>query len=300
MQRLLVTGASGVLGSSLAAAAARLGREVTGVSFRHPIALAGVKSVAADLTRRDEAERVLEHAQPECVIHCAAATDVDWCEDHPQEARQANVEMPRLLAAAARRSGAGFLYVSTDAVFDGERGNYSEQDEPGPVNRYAQTKLEGEQAAQEESGGCLVARLSLYGWNPRRRSKPGLAEWVVANLESGQPMPGFQDVIFTPLYTGHLSEILLTMTDRRLSGVYHVGSSEACSKYDFAVSLAKALGRDPSLVRPARLEDVPLRARRAKNTSLCTAKLRAALGQALPDVHAGIQRFKAERQDPAN
>jgi dTDP-4-dehydrorhamnose reductase len=199
-----------------------------------------------------------------------------------------NVEMSGRLAALAAQTGAQFVYISSDSVFDGVRGSYAEEDQVKPVNAYARSKLDGETAVR-----ALVVRTNIYGWN--MQPKTGLAEWILSQLESGSEVPGFQDVIFCPILVNDLGDAILEMLERKLSGLYHVAGSEPCSKYEFALHLAGTFGLDKALVRPSSIEQSTLQAPRPKNTSLRTARIHRALGRAMPSLDAGLLRFKALR-----
>lgn len=288
---ILVTGASGLLGASTAAAAGhRYGRAV-GVSNRHPITIPNVTDVHVDLRQRGAGADVVCRHRPAWVIHCAAATNVDWCEAHAEESHRLNVEASRELAAAARGVGARFLYVSTDSVFDGKQGEYAEEDAPRPLNVYAATKLGGEVAVSEEAPNSLIVRTSIYGWNAQ--AKLSLAEWVLDRLKAGKEVPGFTDVVFSPLLAHDLATILLDMIERDLQGVFHVGARDACSKYEFAVRIAECFWLDAGLVRPSSIDVARLVANRPKNTSLNVARITRVLQRPMPSVREGLQRFRS-------
>jgi dTDP-4-dehydrorhamnose reductase len=286
---ILVTGASGLLGVSIVSRAHEQGREVVGLYHRHPVHIDGVKLLAADLSDQAETLRIFDELRPSTVVHCAAATGVDWCEEHLEEAHRYNVLMPAAIAGITARSGAHLLYVSTDSVFDGERGNYAETDTPAPLNVYAETKLQGEREVLRENPAAAIARVNFYGWNAQ--DKLSLAEWILKQLTTGSLVSGFSDVVFCPVLANDLAEVMLALLDRNLPGLYHVVGSEAVSKYEFARRVASTFGFDPGQVVPARLSDAGLKARRPLNTSLDTGKICAALGRAMPDVETGLRRF---------
>lgn len=291
--KIVITGASGLLGINFTLAAAQKAGSVTAVYFRHPVDVPGVDGVRLDLVDGEGVDSLMDRIRPDWIVHCAAITDVDWCEDHPEAAREFNVGVSRRLAAAARRVGGRMLYVSTDAVFDGERGGYAEGDRCEPVNHYARTKLEGEAAVRAALPGALVVRTNMFGW--KLEGRPGLAEWVLQRLIANEPVPGFSDVIFTPLLVNDLSEIMLDMMQGRLSGVYHAGSKAPCSKYEFARLVARAFGLREDLVYPAAVRQSGLRARRPRNTSLRSDKAVTALGRPMPGLEASVRRFRALR-----
>lgn len=290
---VLVTGASGMLGANFMLSAEERGWTATGVYHRHPVHFPRALAMGEDLTKESAALGIVRSVHPSWVLHCAAATDVDWCQDHPDEAWRANVLATRNLAAAAREADARFVYLSTDAVFDGTRGGYAESDSPAPVNIYGKTKWEGEKAAWEILKDPLVVRTCIYGWSVTKNMS--LAEWVLARLELGEIVPGFHDVIFSPILVNDLNEIIFDMIERKLEGVYHVTGSKAVTKYEFARRIARTFGFDPDSVAPISVETAQLRAPRPRNTSLRTDRARKTLKREMPDVDSGIRRFKAFR-----
>jgi dTDP-4-dehydrorhamnose reductase len=289
-----VTGASGLLGANLTLEAVDAGCETAAMFNSHPVAHPGAETIGADLTDADAALDAIGRFRPQWVVHCAALVDVDRCEASPEEATRCNVDMTRNVAIAARRVGAGLVYISTDSVYGGTTGGYREEDQPAPVNVYARSKLNGEVAAVEGHGNPLILRTTIYGWNATE--KLGLAEWILWRLESSQRVPGFRDVLFTPLLANDLSDLILRMVEMGLTGLYHVAGSEVCSKHEFACALARVFGLDEGLVDAASIGSSDLRAPRPANTSLRTEKLSRALGMSMPDVVAGLHRFRGLRE----
>ena len=290
---ILVTGASGLLGSSIVLRALEMKKEVFGIYNRHPLCPDGVPSCRADLTDFDAARTAVLDLRPSAIIHCAAAANVDWCEEHPEEAARVNTSVPCFLARLAKQIDAKFLHISTDSVFDGQQGNYSETDTPSPLNVYAQTKLMAEQEVEREYPSSLVARVTFYG--SVGPNHPNLADWVLDQLSQEKRVPGFTDVYFCPIFVNDLAEIILTMVARDLGGIFHTVGPERISKYEFARRLAAAFGFDPGQVVPARLSDAKLRAPRPHDTSLNIQKLSQRLGSSIPDFDSGLRRFQTLR-----
>ena len=288
---LLVTGASGFLGGTLALEALASGRPVVGTAHSHNADQPGLQIVRVDLTAASAVRELLGRMEPQWVVNCAAFTNVDECERDPVRARSLNVELPRALAVACARAGVGLVHISTDSVFDGERGGYTEEDDPAPVNVYARSKLEGERAVQEAYPEALVLRTNFIGVSQSRTV--GLADWITFRLESGERIPGFTDVIFAPLLANELSRLVLAAIDCGLKGLYHANARDAWSKYDFARRLAAALGFHAGLVDRASLADAKLEARRPLNTSLSSSRLEAALGRPMPSVESAIAGYVA-------
>jgi dTDP-4-dehydrorhamnose reductase len=295
--RILVTGSTGLLGANLVLAAVDRGAEVTALLHRHQADFPGTHTQALDLFSTPALNAAIAAARPDWVVHCAASTNVDWCEDHPREAEQLHVGLTRGVATAAAAAGARLVYVSTDSVFDGQAGNYREDDPTGPVNVYARTKLAGETAAQTALPACLVARINLFGWN--LQPKQSLGEWVLGKLEAGERVPGFTDVRFNPLLASDLAGILLDLMARDARGVLHVAGQGAASKYEFARLVAEAFGFDPGLVDRTTMAGATLRAPRPHNTTLDVSQLTRTLGCPPPGLAESVRRFRAARDQGA-
>jgi dTDP-4-dehydrorhamnose reductase len=286
--RILITGASGLLGLNLALETAHR-HTVFGIVNRNALKTDAFRVIQADLLAPGAVERLLDQAQPEWVIHCAALANLEACEADPLRAQQLNTDLPRTLASHVARSGARLLHVSTDAVFDGLRGNYTEEDLPAPASVYSRTKLAGERAVAEVDPTAIIARVVFYGWS--LDSRRSLAEFFFNNLSQGITVKGFTDVFFCPLLVNDLVDILVRMLEMKLGGLFHVVSSESLSKYEFGLRLAKRFGLDGSLIEPISVEQAGLKATRSPNLTLRSEKLARVLGQPLPNISTGLDKF---------
>jgi dTDP-4-dehydrorhamnose reductase len=288
MTRFLVTGASGLLGLNFAMQTAGQ-HEITGVVNSHNLTGVPFSVLQANLSLPGAAARLLDQVQPDVLINCAAIAILDTCEANPDLAYQLNAVFPGELAAEAARRGIRMVHFSTDAVFDGTIGCYTETDEPNPINHYAFTKVEGERAILAANPDALIARVNFYGWS--LRGQRSLAEYFFYSLSKGEPVKGFIDVQFCPLQVNDLIDILLRMIDLRLSGLYHVVSSECLNKYEFCRMLARQFGLNEELISPASWLEGGLRANRSTNLTISTSKLQEALGTPLPRQADGLRRF---------
>ncbi len=295
METMLVTGASGLLGSSVCKAAASQ-YKVYGTFLNHPVNFSGVETFKVDLTNNDSIS-FIEKKKPDVIIHCAAMTNIDACEERPDEAHKQNVVVTRNVAEAAKRSGAYLVHISTESVFDGQREQYKEEDKPNPLNVYARTKLEAEGIALAVPGAA-VARTTIYGWNVI--NKQSLSEWILAKLSAGESVPGFTDAIFSPILTDDLAKILLKLCDVRPSGILHISGCEACSKFTFAQELAVIYGFDKSRVKEAHIAGASFRAKRPFNVSLDVSKAEQILGIKFQNIREGLERFKKSEPSRAS
>lgn len=291
--RILVTGASGLLGLNLCLAS-RSSHQIIGVD-RNKLAGVPFELINLDLLEAGCVETLLSKVKPQAVIHCAALADMEACEKDPFASRKLNAELPGLLAAACREQGVHMLHISTDGVFDGTKaGFYTEMDQPNPQGVYARTKWEGEQAVLGQDPQACVARVNFFGWSLNGRHS--LAEFFVNNLRAGQTVNGFKDVEFCPLFVGDLAETLVNMLEKRLSGLYHMVGSEWTSKYEFGRAIARIFGLDENLIRPISVDESGMKARRSHNLRLSVHKLSTALGRDIPGFSTGLEKFYTQAQ----
>lgn len=294
MERLLITGSSGLLGSNLVLHLSQ--RFQTIATYRgHRLKHDTCDNVQMDITHSDETWSVICQWKPQLVIHCAAETRVDYCEEYPEEAYRTNVLGTECLARAVASIGAKLLYISTDSVFDGKVGMYTEEAIPHPLNVYAHTKLAGEQVVMRHVADYLIVRTNIYGWNARPEFS--LAEWILDCLDAGKEVPGFADIHFSPILVNDLVEVLAKMIDTDLRGIYHVGASERNTKLSFARMLCQVFDRDMALIRPAHSDEIGLKACRPKDTSLDVKKVTNILGRPMPKIIDGLWRFRQLREE---
>jgi dTDP-4-dehydrorhamnose reductase len=292
--RILVTGASGLLGLNTALEASQQ-HEVFGSVNKNELKTTAFTVIQSDLTEPGALVNLIDRSQPEWVINCAALANLESCEANPALAKKLNSELPEKLAYHVAKGGARLVHVSTDAVFDGEQGNYTEEDKPNPLSLYARTKLSGENAVLAANPDAIVARVNLFGWS--LSGKRSLAEWFVNNLSAGNNIKGFTDVYFCPLLVNHLAKLLLNMLELELYGLFHVVSSECSNKYDFGVRLAKLFGFEESLIEPASVTESGLRVARSPKLTLKTDKLTQEIGAPTPKLTEGLAEFYAQYEN---
>jgi dTDP-4-dehydrorhamnose reductase len=291
--RLLITGASGLLGISLAMEASRE-HEVVGMD-RGKLKSAPFPVFKADLLHENALDSVIDSVQPDWFVNCAALANLDVCEEYPDLARTLNTKIPEELAKLCVKKDIRFVHISTDAVFDGEKTDpYTEEDQPHPLGAYSRSKLAGERAVLEANPQAIVARVNFFGWS--LSGKHSLGEFFFNNLSAGKTVNGFTDVIFCPLFVGYTARLLLAMLEKNLCGLYHVVGAQAMSKYQFGVELARTFGLRESLIDPKSVEASGLTARRSHNLRLSTHKLSTDLGREIPDFSTGLDEFYTQYQ----
>jgi dTDP-4-dehydrorhamnose reductase len=272
--RLLITGASGLLGGRLAEL---LSREFEVVAALHrsppPQGLAGV---ALDLASPESLERAVAEAGAEAVVHAAALADPEACHRDPALAFRINAEPCAALARLARRLGLHVVGLSTDLVFDGAAPGRREDDAPSPGLVYGRSKRQGETALLE-SGCAAVARVALVcgrGHGPRGTA----SEAVAWRLGRGEAVRLFTDQFRTPVDPESVAEAVGRILRGRHRGVFHLGGAERLSRFELGRRTASALGLDGRGLLPVEHGQEPLAPPRPADVSLDIAATTARLG----------------------
>ena len=290
-RRVLITGVSGLLGANLVRHFAPKS-DCTGWFGSNPISFEGATAQQIDITDHQSVSAALDRTKPDLIIHCAAATDVEWCEKNPDLARAINEDATGYLAKKAVELGAKFVYTSTDSVFDGKSGNYSESDPPGPLNSYAAGKARTESLIATIDPDALIIRSYFYGYSPS--GKRSLVEWVLTRTNAGIEVAGFSDSYFSPISVLDFADALDAALDSGIVGLLHLGSSDSVSKYEFAEMVMRKYECDMSLLRSITVDDIGLSADRPRNTSLDVTLLESILGKPVPTAKQGLDRLVSD------
>jgi dTDP-4-dehydrorhamnose reductase len=281
----VVTGSSGLLGRRLVSVLSGE-YEVMGIDRYVP---EGQKDLAVDITQRERTLESIVGMGPSVVVHTAAETDVDRCETERDLARRINVEGTANIADACVEVGAKLILVSTDYVFDGNKGNYAETDEPNPISFYGITKHEAEQIAASTSPNSLIIRTSvLYGWHP---VKLNFVTWILKGLRDRQTLRVVYDHINSPTLADNLARAIHKAIERNSQGMLHIAGSERISRFDFARRVARRFDLDESLLIPVQMKDLSWVARRPRDSSLDVGKAEKELGIELLGVDEGLEEM---------
>ena len=276
METWLVTGARGFLGTN------------AGVLLRGRARLIGQARTAAEsglyeeihgLDLRDAAQigALVREIDPDVVLHAAAISGHETSANDPEQAFAVNVVATQEIARAASDIGARMVHISTDAVFAGTVGNYSENDEPEPFSYYGETKLAGEDAVRQAVEDHLVVRTNFFGWSETGRKS--VLEFFVNSLRDGQNVRGYPDFIVTSIYVRALLESIWQLGEEGAVGTLHVASSDALSKYDYGILVAERFGLDADLIARRGPDADAHAASRSRDLSLDTSRAAAILGR---------------------
>lgn len=289
---VLVTGAGGLLGSNVVAAARSRNLSVSGTFHsERPDFDATLRQL--DILDTAVFEDYLDELAPEIVVHCAAMTDVDGCESHVERAREINGRAPGDLSQTCDERGIRFVHVSTDYVFDGESGNhYMVDSEPNPIQVYGRTKLLGEQAVRSAYEAPLIVRPSfIYGVNRSGEtpSLSGFPDWVLSQLSDGQPIPLFTDQYVTPSRAGSTADTILDLVAEQAAGTYHVAAQSCVTPYEFGAVIVDQSGYTDDALVASSLSDVDRAAARPPNTCLSVEKTEQVLSRSQPTLQADMR-----------
>jgi dTDP-4-dehydrorhamnose reductase len=293
--RLLLTGASGQLGAYLLRAlAGRDGVSVVAWSGATTGERFGAPLRPVDLADPDAVAGAFADARPDVVLHAAALARVADCQRDPERARRVNAGAAATLTALTQAARARLVLVSTDLVFDGERGGYREADPPNPLSMYGRTKAEAEAAALA-SPRAAVARLSLL-FGPSLSGRPTFFDDQVAALRGGRPVTLFRDEWRTPLDLETAARALLALAFSHFVGIIHLGGPDRLSRLEMGRKLAAALDADPSRLIAADRADAPAPEPRPRDCSLDPSRWRACFPKIdLPTHDEALRRLLAAR-----
>jgi dTDP-4-dehydrorhamnose reductase len=293
MQRVLITGGSGLLALNWACCM-RESREVILARHSRKIDLRGTRCVSLDLESAAALAGDLESLRPDLVVHTAGLTSVDQCEQQPDRAMHLNAALASNVASACRQLHIKLIHISTDHLFAGNKALNTETDTPAPLNVYARTKLQAEQAVTRDNAGAIIVRTNFFGWGHYYRQS--LSDWIIASLRNGRTVTMFDDVYFTPLLIDRLAQAVHALAGQNVTGIYHAGGDERLSKYDFAMRLARVFGLPEVLIQRAKIAASDSRVIRPLDMSLDNGKARACLGAALGGVDDSLDELYAQER----
>ena len=288
--KLLITGASGLLGSRLAELAIRKNHEVYSAYSQHQPTYG--TPIQLDISDKNHVEKAFKKIEPEVVVHTAALTDVDKCELEKELAWKINVEATNHIATASACMNSHLTYVSTDYVFDGEKGCYREEDQANPISHYGYTKLKGEELIKEHATKWCITRPSvLYGWLSHKQN---FATWLINNLNQKKEVKILKDQYISPTLNTNLAEMLLEIAERNMTGTLHTAGATRVSRHEFALKLAEVFNLNINLVKPAKMNEMPWRAKRPRDSSLNVSKALTLLNQKPLKLEQALKLMKTE------
>ena len=287
-KNLLLTGAHGFVAGSVLTQAGN-GWDVHAVSRGDALTQrANLRWHTCDPLQPAQLARLFGQLQPQAVIHTAALADIDFCQAHPEAARAVNVGMTHALVDLCRDSATRLIFCSTDTVFDGEHAPYQEDDPPGPVNFYAETKVEAEQLVAQLGAQGVIARLSLVVGLPVLGAGNSFLARMLAALSEGRVVPMPANEVRTPMDVITVGRALLELAVGPHHGIFHLAGSSRLSRFEMARQIALRFGLPQDLIIAQDAAAAPGRARRPRDVSLNNHKARTRLQTPMPTLDEAL------------
>jgi dTDP-4-dehydrorhamnose reductase len=290
MSTSLIIGASGQVGEHLLRLSRRAGAEAVGTYCAHPAP--GMPRL--DLREPAEVRAVVKSLAPSVVYLPASLTHVDYCELHPEETYEINVSGVQNVIEAANDAGARLVYFSSDYVFDGRSGPYSEDDAPSPISEYGRQKLAAENLISAQVRDHLIVRTNVvFGWE---RQGKNFVFRLLNSLKAGDVVTVPADQISSPTYAPDLARAVVELSLSGAAGIYHVAGTERASRYEFACEAARAFGFVTDLIRPVTTAALGQPAARPLNAGMVVDKASARLKTPLMSYREGLKAMAAEKR----
>lgn len=296
-QTVLVTGASGFVGERLTRLIQTKSTTVCATYYRHPVTIDCVQTFSVDLAQRQAVEQLIDETRPTMVFHCAAATNVAQCQQHPDEARRDIVEATANLVEGLSNGphSATLVSLSTDLVFDGQDPPYDESSPTNPLSVYGQLKLEAEAPVLAFPRGTVIRTSLVYG--PSTTHKKSFLGWIFDHFRHGKPLPLFMDEIRTPIFVEDLAQAIMMTATRNLTGLWHAGGPQRLDRATMGRLICTAYGYDERLVEPTALADSTYPAPRPQDVSLESGKLWHRLGTWPRTFEQGLAQMASSRDN---
>ena len=290
--RVLITGSNGLLGQKLVKTFSSnhqiLGIDLQAEPFINP---PNFRYQNISITEKDKLEKLFAAFKPEAVINAGAYTDVDSCEKNKEKAREVNVDGVKNLSRLCRENEAKLVQLSTDYIFDGKAGPYSEEDTPNPKGYYGVTKLESEKVILDSKIDFLIVRTNvLYGKSLGETHNFVL--WLIQKLKNRQEVKIVTDQYNNPTLADNLAEAIKEATEKGISGILNIAGSEYLTRYDFALKIAEKFNLDQSLIKKVLTSELNLPAPRPLKGGLKIDKAKKLLETELLDVDKGLEYLK--------
>ena len=292
--RILITGSNGMLGQrAVQFYSSKENIELLATSVEEKSVVDSVEYISSDIKNRDSIKEVIHDYYPDFIVHTAAFTNVDLSEKLREDAWKINVKGVEYIAEAARAIDAHIIHISTDYIFDGKDGPYSENALPNPVGYYGRTKLASENALRISGTFFTILRTNvLYGIAPN--SRPDFVRWVINSLNEKENIRIVKDQINNPTFIDDLIQGINKIIEFRKTGTYNIGGKEFLSRYDFTLRIADFFNLGKNLITPITTDELKQPARRPLKSGLIILKAETELGYKPHTIIESLSAMKKE------
>ena len=293
-KRILITGANGMLGQSLCKYfSLQKNVRLLACSLEDKSFLDGIDYSKCDLTKRENVKDVVLNFYPDYIINTSAYTNVDLSETEREEAWKVNVKAVEYLSETARILDTKIIHISTDYIFDGKNGPYSENEKPNPLGYYARSKLAGENALKISGVLFTILRTNvLYG--SYSNCKMDFVRWLIESLSNGKEVRIVTDQFNNPTFVDDLVQGISKVIEFNKTGVYNIGGKEFLSRYEFSKIIADFFGLDKNLIKPITTVELNQPARRPLKSGLLTLKAETEIGYKPHTIKESLSIIKKE------
>ncbi len=295
--KILITGSNGLLGQKIVKHCLQKNIQFLATSKgenRNPDC-PNTNYFPMDITNKLEINPVFEAFYPTHVIHTAAITNVDYCELNKEECDEVNVQATKYLFDAAQRHEAYFTLLSTDFVFDGEKGDYLETDEVNPLSYYAESKLKAENLLlHSEYKKWAIARTIIVFGQAHNMSRSNLVLWVYDSLKANKEINVVTDQIRTPTWADDLALGCIALSENNAFGIYHLSGKDKVSMYDFALLVADFFHLNKALIKATTSDTLNQPAKRPPHTGFDISKAKKDLNYDPISLKEALSKFNLE------
>lgn len=277
---ILVTGANGLVGQKIIEQLSGKNVQViaTGKGPSRIPESQNAIYIPLDNTQKQEVNHLFNHFPIQQVIHCAAVTNVDYCEQNPLECQKGNVDAVEYLIRACEKHASRLIHVSTDFVFDGAQGPYAEDALPNPLSIYGNSKLQAEELVMRSKISWAIARTILVYGVSRDTSRSNIVLWVKKMLEEKQTIRVVIDQLRTPTLAEDVAQGLILIALKNAEGIFHIGGPDKMTVFEVAMQTARFWNLDTDLIQPVLSHTIKQPAKRPPITGLNIRKARTQLG----------------------
>ena len=270
-----------------------LGKNLHNIAIKNKISIeiSDYKKNGIDVTNISSIDKFFEIHCPEIVVNCSVISQVDECEKNPKHALNVNAYGAENVAKACKKYNTKLIHISTDSVFNGKKGMYTESDKLEPKNEYARTKKIGEELVRKTLDNHIIIRTNFYGKNENGNN---LFDWILNSLENNEKITGFSDVIFNPLEINNLCSMIIELISSKFLGTIHLTSNEIFSKFEFCKKIAFYLEYPEELVKKGISTNANLIAKRPLNTTLSNKLSKTILKTKQITLQTFLEEFKAK------
>jgi len=291
MRKIFITGSNGLLGQKLVYALKKRNDVDVIATARGENRLldkTGYRYFSLDISNENEVKQLMEDCKPNVVIHCAAMTNVDVCESKREECWKINVDAVQYLCTAAEKNNAHFIHISTDFIFDGTSGPYTEEGIPNPVSYYGESKLAAEKIVEKYKGKWAIARTVLVYGLVDNMSRSNIVLWAKGELEKGKVINVVNDQFRTPTLAEDLAEGCILIADKQAQGIYNISGKDYMSIIELVNRVADYYHLDKSLIHAVSSQTLKQPAKRPPVTGFILDKAIKELGYAPHSFEEGI------------